>query len=64
MLTIINTKPWYGPMVKGLIDKMAVARNTTQNWGRERGVGTTLHLVAISKRLLCAKSGHSFSGLE
>jgi len=29
-------------MVKGLIDKMAVARNTAQNLEKERGVGTTL----------------------
>ncbi len=45
-------------MVKGIIDKMAVARNTAQNWEKERGVGITLHLVVISERLLCAKSGH------
>ncbi len=49
MLTIINIKPWYWSMVKGLIDKMAVARNTAQNWEKERGIGTTLHLVAISE---------------
>jgi len=29
------------------------------NWGKERGVDTTLHLVAISKHLLCAKNSYS-----
>ncbi len=29
-----------------------------QNWEKERGVGTTLHLVAISERLLCAKNSY------
>jgi len=30
-----------------------------RKWEKERGVGITLHLVVISQRLLCAKSGRS-----
>ncbi len=45
----------------GNIQNFFRTRIKRQNWGKEREIVITLHLVATRERLFCANSGHSYT---